>query len=41
LLVKAGKIRDGGRIINVSSDGHRFGNVRFDDVGFNVRILLW
>jgi NAD(P)-dependent dehydrogenase (short-subunit alcohol dehydrogenase family) len=36
LLLEGGKIRDGGRIVNVSSDGHRLGEVHFDDIGFNV-----
>jgi NAD(P)-dependent dehydrogenase (short-subunit alcohol dehydrogenase family) len=36
LLVKQGKIRDGGRIVNVTSDGHRLGNVRFEDPGYEV-----
>lgn len=34
LLLKEGKIEDGGRIVNVSSDGHRLGNVRFKDTNF-------
>jgi len=34
LLLNGGMIRDGGRIVNVSSDGHRFGPVRFDDINF-------
>jgi len=36
LLLNAGKIRDGGRIVNVASDGHRFGPVRLDDINFEV-----
>ncbi|KAI9826744.1 MAG: hypothetical protein M1819_007289 [Sarea resinae] len=34
LLLKADKIRTGGRIVNVSSEGHMLGPVRFDDPGF-------
>ncbi|PSS07194.1 hypothetical protein M430DRAFT_23342 [Amorphotheca resinae ATCC 22711] len=34
LLLKANKIKSGGRIVNVSSGGHRLGPVRFDDPGF-------
>ncbi|TLD23465.1 short-chain dehydrogenase [Venturia nashicola] len=33
ILSKILKVK--GRVINVSSAGHRFGGVRFDDVGFN------
>lgn len=40
LLWNEGKIKDGGRIVNVSSDGHRLGHVRFDDLGFSVRTIL-
>jgi NAD(P)-dependent dehydrogenase (short-subunit alcohol dehydrogenase family) len=36
LLLKANKIREDGRIVNVSSNGHRMGNVRFDNPGFEV-----
>ncbi len=36
LLLREGKIREGGRIVNVSSDGHRLGDVRFEDPGFEV-----
>jgi NAD(P)-dependent dehydrogenase (short-subunit alcohol dehydrogenase family) len=38
LLLKANKIKSGGRIVNVSSGGHRLGPVRFDDPGFTVCI---
>lgn len=40
LLLNGGKIKNGGRIVNVSSDGHRLGPVRFDDPGFSVRCIL-
>lgn len=36
LLLKAGEINDGGRIINITSDGHDLGEVRFDDLKFGV-----
>jgi NAD(P)-dependent dehydrogenase (short-subunit alcohol dehydrogenase family) len=36
LLLRDGKIKDGGRVVNVSSDGHQLGPVRFDDPGFKV-----
>ncbi|KAH8597451.1 short-chain dehydrogenase [Bisporella sp. PMI_857] len=35
LLLKAGVMNDGGRIVNVASSGHRFGGVRFDDISFD------
>lgn len=38
LLLNGGKIRDGGRIVNVSSDGHRFSPI-LEDVGFEVCIF--
>lgn len=34
LLLNDRKIKNGGRIVNVSSDGHRFGPIRFEDIGF-------
>lgn len=34
-LLQDGKIKEGGRIVNVSSDGHRFGGIEFKDIGFN------
>lgn len=34
LLLKAGKIADGGRIVSVSSDGHNLGPMRFEDPSF-------
>lgn len=34
LLVNKKKIKEGGRIVNVSSDGHRFSGIRFDDPFF-------
>jgi NAD(P)-dependent dehydrogenase (short-subunit alcohol dehydrogenase family) len=36
LLLKANIIKSGGRIVNVSSNGHRMGDIRFDDPGFEV-----
>jgi NAD(P)-dependent dehydrogenase (short-subunit alcohol dehydrogenase family) len=39
LLLKAEKIRDGGRIVNVSSNGYEFSGIRFDDPGFSVSLL--
>ena len=35
LLLEGGKINSGGKIINVSSSGHKSGGVRFDDPGFS------
>jgi len=40
LLLKAGKINEGGRIVNVSSLGHRRASVRFDDPGFSVSSII-
>lgn len=40
LLLKSGMIADGGRVVNISSAGHRFSNVRFEDPGFEVRALI-
>jgi NAD(P)-dependent dehydrogenase (short-subunit alcohol dehydrogenase family) len=40
LLLKANKIKSGGRIVNVSSAGHRLGPVRFDDPGFTVCLFF-
>ncbi|KAF3940022.1 hypothetical protein ABW19_dt0205750 [Dactylella cylindrospora] len=34
LLLKAGKISNGGRIVNVTSLGHRRSGIRWDDIGF-------
>ena len=31
---------EGPRVVSVSSDGHRFGGVRFDDLGFDVSTLV-
>lgn len=36
LLLNGGTIKNGGRIVNVSSDGHRLGPVRIQDIGFSV-----
>jgi NAD(P)-dependent dehydrogenase (short-subunit alcohol dehydrogenase family) len=36
LLLKEGKIRNGGRIVVVSSDGHRLSDVLWEDPGFQV-----
>ena len=38
LLVRGGKIGDGGRIVNVGSAGHRFSGIRFEDWNFRVRL---
>ncbi|EPS38435.1 hypothetical protein H072_7820 [Dactylellina haptotyla CBS 200.50] len=35
LLLKAGKISNGGRIVNVSSGGHMSSGIRWDDVNFS------
>ncbi|KFZ15813.1 hypothetical protein V501_02541 [Pseudogymnoascus sp. VKM F-4519 (FW-2642)] len=34
-LLREGKIKEGGRVVNVSSDGHRLGDIRWNDPGFN------
>lgn len=39
LLGKIRKAAPGARIVNVSSSGHRFGDVRYDDPGFKVSFL--
>jgi hypothetical protein len=36
LLLKEGKIRDDGRIVIVTSDGHRLSDVLWEDTGFQV-----
>jgi hypothetical protein len=36
LLLKEGKIRNGGRIVIVTSDGHRLSDVLWEDPGFQV-----
>jgi NAD(P)-dependent dehydrogenase (short-subunit alcohol dehydrogenase family) len=36
LLLKEGKIRNGGRIVIVTSDGHRLSDALFEDPGFQV-----
>jgi len=36
LLLKSDKISRGGRIVNISSDLHDVGDVRFEDPGFKV-----
>jgi NAD(P)-dependent dehydrogenase (short-subunit alcohol dehydrogenase family) len=36
LLLKEGKIRNGGRIVVVSSDGHRLSDVLWEDPSFQV-----
>ena len=36
LLLREGRIREGGRVVNVSSDGHRLADIRWADVGFEV-----
>jgi NAD(P)-dependent dehydrogenase (short-subunit alcohol dehydrogenase family) len=33
-LLREGKVKEGGRVVNVSSDGHRLGGIRWDDPGF-------
>lgn len=35
-LLREGKIKEGGRVVNVSSDGHRLSDIRWNDPGFNV-----
>ena len=37
LLLRDGKVSDGGRVVNMSCLGPRFSDVRFDDPGFEVR----
>ncbi|ODQ68712.1 hypothetical protein LIPSTDRAFT_322673 [Lipomyces starkeyi NRRL Y-11557] len=37
ILQKVRKAAPGARIINVSSSGHRFSGIRWDDIGFKVR----
>lgn len=39
LLLSGGRIKDGGRIVNVSSDGHRLSPIQ-EDVGFEVCICV-
>ncbi|KAL7910467.1 NAD(P)-binding protein [Trichoderma velutinum] len=34
LLLKTRLIADNGRVVNISSAGHRFSDIRFDDLGF-------
>jgi NAD(P)-dependent dehydrogenase (short-subunit alcohol dehydrogenase family) len=41
LLSRDRKIKDSGRVVNVGSDGHRLGNLRFDDPGFEVRSFYY
>lgn len=36
LLLKEGKIRNGGRVVIVTSDGHRLGDILWEDPGFHV-----
>jgi hypothetical protein len=38
LLLKEGSIAEGGRIVVVTSDGHRLSDVLWEDPGFQVRI---
>ena len=40
LLLKGGSIGKAGRVVNVTSDGHRLSDVRWKDVGFEVCLLL-
>jgi len=40
LLEKVRKAAPGARIVNVSSSGHRLGGIRWDDVGFEVRLPM-
>ncbi|QEN05954.1 hypothetical protein EW093_15040 [Thiospirochaeta perfilievii] len=38
ILVKSLRNSDNPRVINVNSEGHRFGNVKINDLGFNKRL---
>jgi NAD(P)-dependent dehydrogenase (short-subunit alcohol dehydrogenase family) len=39
-LLGEGKINEGGRVVNVSSDGHRLSDVLWDDLDFEVSFAI-